>query len=69
MSDDDKRHIASPMLSARDVADRLAVSTETVLRWTRSGDLPAVRLPGGALRFEADQLDAWLDARTTGADR
>ena len=68
MSDDNKRHTTLPMLSARDVADRLAVSTETVLRWTRSGELPAVRLPGGAIRFHVDQFDAWLEARTTGAD-
>ena len=65
MTTDDKHH-TPPMLSARDVADRLAVSTETVLRWARKGDLPAVRLPGGAIRFHPDQLDAWLQARTTG---
>lgn len=39
------------LLTARQVADRLGVSTETVLRWTRRGDLPGFRLPGGALRF------------------
>lgn len=66
MSDDDKRH--TPLLSARDVADRLGVSTETVLRWTRRGELPAVRLPGGAIRIDPDTLDAWLESRTTGRD-
>lgn len=64
MTSDYIRH-TPPMLTARDVADRLAVSTETILRWTRNGDLPAVKLPGGAIRFDADQLDAWLEARTT----
>lgn len=56
------------MPTARDVADRLAVSTETVMRWTRSGDLPAIKLPGGALRFDPDQFDAWLQARKTSED-
>ncbi len=63
MTTDDIRH--TTMLSARDVADRLGVSTETVLRWTRRGELPAVRLPGGSIRFHPDKLDAWLQERTT----
>jgi excisionase family DNA binding protein len=50
----------SRLLTAREVADVLGVSTETVLRWTRAGKLPAIRLPGGALRFREDDLDAWL---------
>ena len=36
----------------------LGVSTETVLRWTRRGELPAIRLPGGAIRYRQDELDA-----------
>lgn len=55
----------SCLLTAREVAGLLGVSTETVLRWTRRGDLPAIRLPGGAIRFREDELDAWLMARAT----
>ena len=53
------------LLTARQVADRLGVSTETVLRWTRRGDLPGFRLPGGALRFREDDLEHWLALRAT----
>ena len=53
------------LLTARAVAEMLGVSTETVLRWTRRGDLPAIRLPGGAIRYQAQELDAWLAARHT----
>lgn len=53
------------LLTARDVAVLLSVSTETVLRWTRRGDLPALKLPGGAIRYREDMLEAWLAARTT----
>jgi excisionase family DNA binding protein len=53
------------LLTARDVADVLGVSAETVLRWHRRGDLPAIRLPGGAIRFREDDLDGWLAARAT----
>jgi len=53
------------LLTARQVAELLGVSTETVLRWTRRGDLPALRLPGGAIRYREPDLDEWLAARTT----
>lgn len=53
------------LLTAREVAIRLDVSTETVLRWTRRGDLPALRLPGGAIRFREDALEGWLEERAT----
>jgi excisionase family DNA binding protein len=45
----------------------LGVSTETLLRWTRRRELPAVRLPGGAIRYRPESIEAWLAERTTGA--
>ncbi len=57
------------LMTARYVADLLDVSAETILRWTRRGLLPAIRLPSGQLRYDRDQLDAWLAAHgTTRAD-
>ena len=53
------------LLTAREVGELLSVSPESVLRWTRRGDLPAIRLPGGALRYRASELDEWLTARVT----
>ena len=53
------------LMTAREVADVLAVSTETALRWVRQGKLPAVRLPGGAIRFRAEEIDGWLAERAT----
>jgi excisionase family DNA binding protein len=53
------------LLTAREVADQLAVSTETTLRWTRRGQLPAVRLPGGAIRYRPAELAGWLDEHST----
>lgn len=55
----------SCLLTAREVAGLLGVSAETVLRWTRRGDLPAIRLPGGAIRYRQDTLDGWLADRAT----
>jgi excisionase family DNA binding protein len=46
------------LLTAAQVADLLGVSAETVLRWHRRGELPAFRLPSGAIRFNEAALDA-----------
>jgi excisionase family DNA binding protein len=39
---------------------------ETVLEKARRGEIPAIRLPGGAIRFRETELDAWLNAHATG---
>ena len=51
------------LLTAREVAELVGVSAETVLRWTRAGRLPALRLPSGAIRFRQEELDAWMTER------
>ena len=53
------------LLTAREVAHRLGMSAETVLRWRRRGELPGRVLPGGAIRFRQDDLEAWLEERAT----
>lgn len=54
------------LLTTREVADRLAVSPETVLRWHRSGRLPGGRrLSANVLRFEGRVLERWLSGRGT----
>ena len=55
------------LLTAREVAAVLGVSTETVLRWTRRGVLPGFRLPSGQLRFRSEELEAWLAQRALNA--
>ena len=55
------------LMTAREVAEQLAVTTETVLRWTRRGELPALKLPGGAIRYRRAAVEVWLDARATEA--
>ena len=53
------------LLTARDVADLLGVSAETVLRWVRNQTMPAIKLPGGAIRYRNDVIDEWLTERAT----
>lgn len=54
------------MITTRTVARRLGVHPETVLKWAREGKLPSFKLPSGAVRYDPDQLDAWLTERATG---
>lgn len=59
------RGVTHRLLTARHVAELLDVSPATVLRWTRNGDLPAIRLPSGQIRYRQDELDAWMAERAT----
>ena len=53
------------LLTARQVGDLLGLHPETILVWIRRGDLPAFRLPGGAIRIRQTDLDQWLQERAT----
>jgi excisionase family DNA binding protein len=55
------------LLTARDVAEQLGVSPETMLRWHRDGKVPGIRLPSGAIRFHPAAIEEWLSAHGTGA--
>jgi excisionase family DNA binding protein len=53
-----------PLLTAREVADLLGESVETVLRRFRRGDLPGLRLGNGArrpVRFRWSEVEAWCE--------
>jgi excisionase family DNA binding protein len=60
--------VTGRLLTAREVADRLGFSVDTILRWTREGRLPAHRISGserGRLRYFEDELDAVIAERAT----
>ena len=58
--------VTDRLIRTRDVAERLDVSCETVLRWHRSGKLPGGRrLGSNVLRFDSGELEAWVDATRT----
>ena len=54
------------LLTARELADQLGVNAETVLRWSRRGELPTIKLPGGAIRYREHDIDQWLRRHETG---
>jgi excisionase family DNA binding protein len=46
-------------LTAAELAERLRVTTPTVLRWHRAGKIPAIQITAKVLRFDlADVLTA-----------
>lgn len=55
------------LLTAAEVADQLRVSTMTVYRLIRSGELPAVRV-GRNYRVAAEALDEYLQAQLVNVD-
>ena len=55
------------LLTARDLAERLRVSPETVREWARRGCIPALRLSPKALRFDAKAVLAALSATSAKA--
>jgi excisionase family DNA binding protein len=61
--------VSERLLTARELAAYLDVSPETILRWTRRGELPAIKLPGGAIRYRAEVVDQWLEECEIGGGR
>lgn len=52
----------SSLWTLREVAAYLRLHPKTVQRFAREKGLPCVRL-GGRLRFDADDVHAWVSAR------
>ena len=61
---DSEKDTRDEWLTVRDVAARLKVREETVRRWVRDGDLPALALGRKAgLRIRPADVDAFIAAR------
>lgn len=54
-----------PLLTVDEVAERLNVSTKTVRRWIKTGELPAYRL-GRQIRISEKDLRRFLRDRWSG---
>ena len=52
---------SEPLLTTREVAELLGLSTSSVLRRYRNGDLPGYRLGSNVLRFRPSEIEAWID--------
>ncbi len=54
------------LLTTREVAEMLGLSSEAVLRRWRAGELPGFRLSTKVLRFRESEVLAWLEAHRQG---
>ena len=49
--------------TAKEVAELIGRTTDTVYRWVREGYIPHIRLRGGSLIFPKQEVDAWLEEK------
>jgi excisionase family DNA binding protein len=52
------------LLTSQQAADYLRVKVSTIRKWSHFGFIPKIKL-GGAVRFDLDELDAWVEKRAT----
>lgn len=55
--------VTTPLLTDIEVADLLQIPTSHVRRYVREDKIPYVILPGGDVRFLADELRRWIADR------
>ena len=58
--------ILNILLTEYDVAARVNVSVGTVRRWRLLGRGPRYKKIGGLVRYEAGDVEEWLQSRPTG---
>jgi excisionase family DNA binding protein len=57
------------LLTAEQVAERLQVTTRYVWKLGREGELPRVDLPGKYVRFDAADVEAFVEQRKQGGSK
>jgi len=51
------------LLSESEAGAILRLTPRQILKLAKAGQLPAIRLPGNELRFDADDLRTWIETR------
>jgi excisionase family DNA binding protein len=49
--------LEDPLLTAKEVAQRMRVNPRTVAKWARTGKITAVRTFGGHYRFKTSEIN------------
>jgi excisionase family DNA binding protein len=53
------------LLTVEQVAEQLSLNKQTVWALARNGQIPVVRISPRRLRFDPDDVQRWIDRRTT----
>jgi predicted DNA-binding transcriptional regulator AlpA len=59
--------VSERLLTAREVGELVGLSTESVLRRWRAGEIPGYRIASNVLRFDPVEIEAWLERCRVGA--
>ena len=60
---------SEPYISGSEVADRLGVSLSWVVKRSKTGEIPGVRLgANGPRRYRWSEIEGWLDATRNGQE-
>jgi excisionase family DNA binding protein len=52
-----------PLLGYREAAQLLGVPRGTLYAWVSEGRIPHIRFSGRMVRFDPDEIEAWIDAQ------
>jgi excisionase family DNA binding protein len=58
--------VSERLVTARELAELLGISTATVLDWWEAGRLPGFKLNGHAVRFRPSEVETWLEEQRRG---
>jgi len=64
----DQKNAVSAMLTVTEVAEYLKISRSMIYRLLKRGELPGFKI-GGDWRFNAEEIDRWLEERKIGPHR
>ena len=53
------------LLTAKEVADNLHVTVNTIYQWVTRREIPFVKLPGNTTRFRETEVGTWLGKRAS----
>jgi len=60
--------VNTPLLTAREVGERLGMSSAWVLDKWEAGELPGFKLGNRAVRFRGAEIEVWLEERRRGPE-
>jgi excisionase family DNA binding protein len=52
------------LLSVKEIAEKLGYSPSGIYKLVEASKIPHIKLPGGAVRFNVEKINAWLERRT-----
>ena len=55
-----RKHISGKLLKIQDVCEHFSVTDETVYRWIKNRDFPALRIGNQCFFKKNEEIEAWI---------